>query len=309
MKLIKLSAIAITMLFSTTLSAQTADEVKAKFNEAATALKAKQMPEAIALFEKTIEMASSSTDDVVTVLEDAKKYLASSYLNVGANSARTGKLDEALVSLIKADELGDAKASNMISAIYTMKGSELIKAEKFKEAAEVFNVAITRNNKDTKNAILAAQCYSKAGETDKSSAIYTSIIELGKTHSKYEAAAKEAKDSYAMDILKDATKAENFESVKASVAKVMEMDSTNAYASLILVQTANNFKKFDEVIGAAEDAVKLQTDADAKSTIYFLLGVAYQTKENKEKAIAAYKQVLTGSYVEQAKQMVADLSK
>ena len=76
-----------------------------------------------------------------------------------------------------------------------------------------------------------------------------------------------------------------------------------------MIQSANNFKKFDEVIANADQAAQLQSDDELKSTIYFLLGVAYQTKEDKAKAIEAYKKVVAGSNVEAAKAQVEALSK
>ncbi len=304
------------LCFSNYVLAQTAAEVKTKFNEAATAYQAKKMQEAIPLFEKTIEMANASSEDVVEVLENSQKYLANAYLTVGANQAKAGQLDQALATLIKAEDLGDIanqtvkmRAGTMISTIYIMQGSELLKAEKFQEAADICNKAVERNNKDTKNALLAAQCYSKAGNAEKATELYKMVIELGKTHSKYEEDATKAKQAFASDLLQDATKAEKYEDVKANFDKVMQLDSANAQAYLVLIQSANNFKKFDEVIANADQAAQLQSDDELKSTIYFLLGVAYQTKEDKAKAIEAYKKVVAGSNVEAAKAQVEALSK
>ncbi|MFI3321719.1 MAG: hypothetical protein R3Y50_04265 [Rikenellaceae bacterium] len=300
-------------------SAQTATEVSAKFNEAAAKYNAKDFTGAIPLFEESISMAESSSEDVIETLQNAQKFLVTSYLSEGVNLAKTNNLDGALEMFQKSYDLADmtgsmmaGRAQGMIANVYTAKGNALAKSEDYAGAAEEFNKSYTFDNKNTKAALLAAQFYNKAGNTEKSDEIYTQVIALGQTHSKYEAAATEAADAYATNYLVTASAAaadKNYAGVTENLDKIAAVAPDNAKALMLRVQAANNFQKVDDVIKYGEDAANAQTDEAAKSNVYFLVAAAYQTKENKAKAIEYYGKVTAGDNVQAAKDTAAALAK
>lgn len=300
-------------------SAQTAADVTAKFNEAAEKYNAKDFASAIPLFEETITMAEDADGDIDATLQNAQKFLITSYMSVGAASAKGGNFDDASESFKKAYDLADMtgsmmknRAAQMVSNVYIAKGTSLSKAGSDAEAAEEFNKAYEFNNRDTKAALLAAKHYADAGNNEKGDEIYKSIIELGATHSKYAEAAQQASKAYANNYLvaaSEAATAKDYTTVTANLDKIAAVDPTNAQALMMRVQSANNFKKFDDVIKYGDDAVAAQTDNAAKSNLNFMIGAAYQTKENKTKAIEYYKQVTEGSSVDVAKSTIEALSK
>ena len=300
-------------------SAQTAAEVKAKFNEAAAKYNAKDYTAAIALFEATIALTDKSPDDVLETLEKTQPLLVNSYFNSGVAAARGGDFDNSVILLTKCYDLATltsnskaASANNMIGNVYLAKGTTFAKAKKHAEAATEFNTGYERNKRNTKLGLLAAGQYVEAGNTEKSTAIYNEIIALGETHSKYAAAAASAKSALTSNFLSaaiEATKANNYPAVISEIASILAIDPTNAQGLLVRVQAANNMKKTSDVIKFAPEAIAAQTDAKVKSDINFFLGAAYQTKEDKAKAIAAYKLVTLGSNVATAKELITALSK
>ncbi|MEG1634749.1 MAG: hypothetical protein RR388_03880 [Rikenellaceae bacterium] len=300
-------------------SAQTAAEVTEKFNAAAEKFNAKDFVSAIPLFVETISMAEKSGEDVAETLQNSQKFLINSYLNAGIADAQKGKFDEALNMFLDADKLATstsspmkAKAKAMVANIYVAKGTAFVKAKQLAEAADMFNKAYLENDKNTKNALLAAQYYGEAGNAEKATEIYKAIIALGASNAKYASAATEAKAAFASSYLVAAVKAttdNNYAEVTANLDKIAEIDPQNAQASMLRIQAANNMKKFDDVIKYADAAAAAQTTPDAKSNVYFFLGAAYQSKENKAKAIENYTKVTAGENVATAKSMITALSK
>ena len=68
-------------------------------------------------------------------------------------------------------------------------------------------------------------------------------------------------------------------------------------------------KDYAKVIELGEAAAAAQPDETEKSDVYFILGAAYNAKEMKPQAIAAFKQVTDGPAAENAKAALAELSK
>ena len=87
--------------------AQTADEVNAKFNEAATLYNNKDYNGAITALEKTVEMSQSSSDDCLATMTEAQSYLAKCYRNLGVQDASAGRFDDAAEKLTKARDLSE----------------------------------------------------------------------------------------------------------------------------------------------------------------------------------------------------------
>lgn len=82
----------------------------------------------------------------------------------------------------------------------------------------------------------------------------------------------------------------------------------SAGANLLLIQTANNLKKYDVVTAKGAEAYAVQTDDVQKSNIAFLIGVAFQNRGNNAKAAEWLRKVTTGPNVSQAKALLADVT-
>ena len=75
------------------------------------------------------------------------------------------------------------------------------------------------------------------------------------------------------------------------------------------MQAYANKKDYAKVIELAQTAADAQTDPEDKSLMYYLLGAAYNAKEMKPQAIAAFQKVTAGPAAESAKAALAELSK
>lgn len=307
------------LFVASSLNAQTAGEVQTKFSAAAELYNAKNYVEAIPLFEETVDLAQTCEDDVASILSQAEKLVANSYLRVGMVAAKEKNFEEALSLLDKSSAAADGidqgiknNAEKMIGMVYKIQGGDYLAAEQYTEAAETFAKGVERNDKNTELAILAAQSYSKAGNAEKAEELYKGVISLSGLNSKFAAAAEEAKTAYATDMLSTAiedAQAGKFDQVNATVEKVFEIAPGNATAYMILLDAASAAKKYDVITTNGAAAVEAQTTDEDKSNASMILGVAYQNKGDKAKAIAAYNAVTAGPNVAAAKGAAAELAK
>ena len=81
-----------------------------------------------------------------------------------------------------------------------------------------------------------------------------------------------------------------------------------AMAAKITLQAYYGKKDFNKMIELSESALAAQTTDEGRSDIYYLLGVAYNEKEQFDEAIAAMKSVTAGANVANAQAVIAALT-
>lgn len=300
--------------------AQTPADVTAKYTEAAQLYNQKKFAEAIPVLEEAIKLGLDAGPDALETLQNAQKLLPQLYFNNGLKNASMKNFTEAAANLAKAGELGELygntsiknNAATMLGKVYMADGGTAFNNKDYAKAIEVFSKGFAQLPNNTEIGLLLAKSYAESGDMAKASETYKSIIALENTHSKYAEAAAEAKDELATYLLIGATtaaQANNLDEVVTATDAILEFDPTNAAANLLRLQTANNAKNYDAVIGFGEAAAEAQKTDDDKSTAYFFLGAAYQNKDDKAKAIEMYQKVTSGDYATEAKNQIAALSK
>lgn len=300
------------------LSAQTAEDVTAKFNEAADLMNSKNFAGALAAFNEVVSLGAD-VEGVESAVSQAQTYIPTCYFQVGMSQAKANQLDEALESFNGAVETGELysnpkvmkNAKTMIARVYTMKGGDAFNNGDYAAAAEVFAKGYEANPNDTKLAINLAKSYCEMGKLDEGVAVYQSI--LAQTNSRFDedkATAKKDMDYYFLKTVADKKNAGAGDDEIIAVAEQwVAADNTNPQANKVLLQQYGAAKNYDKVIELAEDVAALQTSDEDKSDVYYTLGVAYNAKEQKAQAIAALKKVTAGPAADVAKKTVAELSK
>lgn len=307
------------MFFSGVAMAQPA-EVTAKFNEAATMLGAGKVVEAIPVLEGVIKSGLAAGPEALDIVKQAQKLLPQCYYRKGGAAASAGNLDQALVDLTQAADMAElygvptvqSSALGMLAKVYMVDGGNAFNAKDYKKAIEVFSKATVKFPTNTEMALLLAKSYAESGDMPKATESYMNVIALEKTHSKYAEPAAKAKSELSTYMLIDASTAakdNNLEGVVAATDAILSFDATNAIAHMLRLQTATNVKNFDAVIEYGDAAIAAQPAGVEKSNASFLVGAAYQNKENKAKAIELYKNVTEGPNAAIAKTQITALSK
>ncbi|MBR2419506.1 MAG: tetratricopeptide repeat protein [Rikenellaceae bacterium] len=317
MKKVFLAVVALFAIGS--ISAQTAEDVTAKFNEAASLMNAKDFVGAVAALNEVVSM-SADVEGTEATAEQAQTYIPTCYFQAGLKQAQSQQLDEALVNFQNAAETAELysnpkimrNAKTMIARVYTMKGGSAFNSGDYAAAAEVFAKGFEADPNNTKLGLNLAKSYYELGKFDEAVAVHKSI--LAQTLPRFEADKAQAKVDMTYYFTKNIAEMQQAEEVDneailALVEKWVAADATDPVANKMLVSQLLTVKNYDKVIELAEVVAAMQTDEAEKSEVYYSLGMAHNAKEQKAEAIAALKKVTAGNAVAAAKAAVAELSK
>ncbi len=312
-------SVAVAFFAFATVSAQSAGDIVAKYNEAAKLIEAKNFAGAIPILTEVIEKGGNVEGAEETV-SSAKKYITTCWFMKGGSEIQGGKTDEALKSFTKAVELSDEyddiatgnKAKMWVGRVVLKQGADAFNSKDYATAASVFEKGYKANPKDTTIAMNLAMSYCEMGELAKGGDVYKSMMELGGTHGKYESVAASAKNKYAYYYTLEAVKLSDekkYAETEVLLDSALTVVPESAELNMLYLQTLNNTKQYDKLISAAPQAIDAQQTPELKGDATFLLGAAYQNKENYAKAIETYSQVTAGNSVETAKAQIEALSK
>ena len=316
----KLFVLAIALLAAVSLPAQ---DLTAIYNEAAAAYGAKNYAGAAAKFEQVIEQGMDS-EEAASLVATAKKTLPNCYFYLGG-ALKAKNYDEALKNFTKSAELAElygdmnqmAKANGWVAKMYQIQGGDAFNNKDYVTAAGIFEKGYKADPDNTDMALNLAMSYCEMfmntgdmAQYEKGMDVYEAIA--AKTHPKYAEAAAKAKEMmalYTTNMVAKLQEANNFDGIIAAADAMLAKNPTSALAEKVRLQAYANKKDFSKVIELADGAANAQTDPEDKSLMYYLLGAAYNAKEMKPQAIAAFQKVTAGPAAESAKAALAELSK
>lgn len=312
MKKVFVSAIA--LLAAVSLSAQ---DVTAIYNEAAAAYGAKNFADAAAKFEQVIDLGMDN-DDAASMVATAKTTLPKCYFMLGGGAMRTKNYEAALNNFTKSAELAElygdmtqvAKSNGWIAKIYQVQGGDAFNSKDYATAADIFAKGYKADPDNTSMALNLAMSYCEMGKYAEGMEIYEAIA--AKTHPKYAADAAKAKEMMALytnNKVAEMQKAGDFAGIIEMADAQLEKNPESALFQNVRLQAYANKKDYAKVIELGEAAAAAQADEADKSLMYYLLGAAYNARDMKPQAIAAFKQVTAGPAAENAAKALAELSK
>lgn len=317
MKQFKIWAMALTAVMAVgQASAQGAEELGLKMKEAGELVNAKKYSEAIPALEKVVEMGvETEGDEAAGIVAQAQGLLPKIYLQLGVGQFQAKETDKAIASLLKAEELGELygdattprQASRIVSNIYLSQGINNFNAKEYGKALETFLKGQKQDPENVKLSLYTAKSYAELDSLTQAIELYKKVVAAAAANSKFAADGATAEKDMETYILVATSKAAQAKDI-ATVETLVAAQPESAAAALILVQLANNLKKYDVVIANGAKAFEIQTDAANKSEVAYLLGVAYQNKENNAKAAEYLKKVTTGPNVAAAKELAASLA-
>lgn len=315
MKKIALAIVA-TLFCATTAFGQDLEKATEKYNAAIEKLQAKAYELAIPLLKEAMTLASQSGEEGIAFAKQIQETMPKVYLQLGVLAAKNNKFDEAIEDFLKAEELADLcndnttrrNAARFISGVYMQKGIESFNAKDFPAALDIFLKGYKQDTTNIQLMGFTSKAYAEVGQLEKALPMFEKIIETGKANSKYETNAEDAQkdlENYGAAAVSAAALAGDLE----KAAQIADLMPANALTAMLVVQAANNAKKYDVVIERAPAAIALQKDAELLSEANHLLGIAYQNKGNKDKAIEYFSKVTTGQFASAAKAYVVELKK
>ena len=316
MNKIKIALAAVALMVAGSGAAQ---DINAKYAQAAEAVQARNYATAVPLFEQVIA-EGMDTEGAESVVDGAKKALPQAVFMIGGAAFQGGRHDEALASFTKAAELAELygnaavlnNARTWISRTVMAQGASAFNAKDFATAASIFQKGYDANPNDTALAMNLAMSYSGLKDFAKSAEIYKNIIALGSTDSRFEADAAKARENWSLDALEQAStsaRAGEFQAAIDATDALLAVIPGDAAANLTRIQAYNSLKNYAKVVELGEAAAAAQVTPEASSDIWYLVGAAYQNQQNLPKAIEAYRKVTAGGNAAAARTQIAELQK
>ena len=293
------------------------NELIQQFNDGVAAMQNKDYTTAVTTLDKFVDDAMDSEDPtVLNSVATAKKYIPVAYLNLGLRAAGQKDYDGAIENLNNASERAElygetqtqAKAKAALAKVYQVQGGEAFNNKDYAAAAAVFAKGYKANPRNTDMALNLAMSYCESGDYEKGMDVYRNVASL--PADRYGDAVAKANEMMALYTNNEVAKlqaANDYDGIVAMAEKMLEADPTSALAYKVRLQAYNGMKNYDKVIELGEESAAAQMTDEDKSDVYFLVGAAYNAKDQKDKAVATLKKVTAGANVEAAKKSIADL--
>lgn len=312
MKKIFVSAVA--LMAALTLSAQ---DVTTIFNEAGAAFNAKDFAGAAAKFEQVIDLGIDN-DEVASQVATAKATLPKCYYYLGGAAIKSQNYDEALKQFSRSAELAElygdmtqmSKSNGWVAKIYQIQGGDAFNNKDYVTAASVFEKGYKADPDNTGMALNLAMSYCEMGEYEKGMDIYEAIA--AKKHPKYAedvATAKEMMALYTNNKVAELQQAGDFDGIITMADAQLEKNPASALFQKVRLQAYSGKKDYAKVIELGQAAADAQTDEEDRSLMYYVLGAAYNAREMRDQAIAAFQKVTAGEAAENARAALAELQK
>ena len=312
MKKIFVSAVA--LMAALTLSAQ---DVTTIFNEAGAAFNAKDFAGAAAKFEQVIDLGIDN-DEVASQVATAKATLPKCYYYLGGAAIKSQNYDEALKQFSRSAELAElygdmtqmSKSNGWVAKIYQIQGGDAFNNKGYVTAASVFEKGYKADPDNTGMALNLAMSYCEMGEYEKGMDIYEAIA--AKTHPKYAedvAQAKEMMALYTNNKVAGMQQAGDFDGIITMADAQLEKNPASALFQKVRLQAYSGKKDYAKVIELGQAAADAQTDEEDRSLMYYVLGAAYNAREMRDQAIAAFQKVTAGEAAENARAALSELQK
>ncbi|MBN1650829.1 MAG: tetratricopeptide repeat protein [Bacteroidales bacterium] len=302
----------------TLVNGQDLNAAGAKFNEGLELDKAKNYSGAIKAWEESISICNKIGFEADQLKATVQKPLAYTYFKEGITLYKKKKFDDAAKALKNAvknaDEVGDAKtskqASTYIPKIYSSKGLSLLVKKDYNGALKVFDEAIGYNPKCVDAFYGKGMTYKEMDQLDKASEAFDQVIKFGATNKsaakKVESAKEAAQKMFEAKAATELQIEHNTEAV-ALLDKALKYSQSSPNTFYLLTLANNKMKKWDATIEAGQKALTL-AGVDV-SAVNFELGKAFEGKQDKANACAAYKKVTDGPNVDAAKFQIKEVLK
>ena len=310
----KLIMTVVALMGATALFAQT--DVVATFQQATANAKAGNFTEAIAQFESVIEAGWDIDEpdaNQLKAIAGAKKFVVTCHNKMGiaainakdyaaavehfTNAANCAELYEDLAAM--------NKNKTMIGQVYQVQGADAFNSGDYATAIEVFSQGYAADPRNTEMALNLAESYFKSDMYQEGMKICTKIA--GMNADKFAEAIAAAQEKMHMYTNNEVAKLQMANDYDGIIVMAEQLDD-KAMAAKITLQAYYGKKDFNKMIELSESALAAQATDEGRSDIYYLIGVAYNEKEQFDQAIAAMKNVTAGANVANAQAVIAALT-
>ncbi|MFR9557534.1 MAG: tetratricopeptide repeat protein [Rikenellaceae bacterium] len=292
--------------------------LQGKLDEGSAAYSAKDFKKAATLLEAVIDEGMDD-ESAASIVATAKTYLPKCFYMLGGGAAKRGDFDAARENFLKAADYAElyddiptmTKAKTWAGKTYELQGGRAFNDKDYATALPIFESGYAMDPRNTKMANWLGICYCETGNFEKGMDVFSKVAAMG-SNPRYAADAEQAEAKsviYTNNRVAELQKSKDYDGVIAMADALSAKDPQSAIAAKVRLQAYSDKQDYAKVFSSADSAAALQTTPEEKSNIYFILGAAYNAKEMKDEAIAAFKKVTAGANAATAKTTIAELSK
>ena len=304
----------VALLGATSLFAQT--DIVAVFQQGLGNAKAGNYTEAIEQFQRGIDASWDVEEpdaNQLKAIAGSKKFIVTCYNKMGVAAVNAQDYETAIANfqqaadtaLLYEDMAAHNKNNTMIGQVYEVQGASAFNSEDYATAIAVFEKGYAADPRNTGMALNLAESYFRSEKYQDGMRICTKIAAMNPD--KFAEAIAEAQAKMDMYTNNEVAKLQMANDYDGIIAMAAELEDA-AIAAKITLQAYYGKKDFNKMIELAESAIAAQTTDEGRSDIYYLLGVAYNEKEQFDAAIAAMKNVTAGANVANAQAVINALT-
>lgn len=304
----------VALLGATTLFAQT--DVVALFQQGLANAKSGNYTEAIEQFQSVIDASWDIEEpdaNQTKAIAGSKKFIVTCYNKMGVAAVNAQDYETAIANfqqaadtaLLYEDMAAHNKNNTMIGQVYEVQGASAFNSADYATAIAVFEKGYVADPRNTGMALNLAESYFRSEKYQDGMRICTKIAAMNPD--KFAEAIAEAQAKMDMYTNNEVAKLQMANDYDGIIAMAAELEDA-AMAAKITLQAYYGKKDFNKMIELAESAIAAQTTDEGRSDIYYLLGVAYNEKEQFDAAVAAMKNVTAGANVANAQAVITALT-
>lgn len=277
-------------------SAQAQENLTDLYAKAVEAFNGRDYVAAAPAFQQLIDKGSEATDpDVQGYVATARQNLPRVYFMLGGAAAQAGKLDDALANFKKSAELAELYGNR--SQVGQSNGwVDRISAE----------LGLQRGREQAEAAMQTADLeqYAQAMKT------FGTVVALDATRYADQIQKAQAQmDLYTRNMVALMQQKGNNDAVIAMADRMIAADPADALAHRIRQQTLFAKKDYAAVVEASTAALAAQKDDAGRSEVNYVLGAAYNARQQSAQALEAFRKVTAGPYAATAKAAADALAK
>lgn len=304
----------VALMGATTLFAQT--DVVATFQQGLGNAKSGNYTEAIQQFQSVIDAGWDIDEPDANqqkAIAGSKKFIVTCYNKMGVAAINAKEYETAITNFTEAANLAelyeDVAAMNknrtLIGQVYQVQGADAFNSEDYATAIAVFSKGYEADPRNTDMALNLAESYFKSDMYQDGMKICSKIAALNPDKFAEAIAAAQSKmDMYTNNEVAKLQMANDYDGI---IAMAEQLDDAGM-AAKITMQAYYGKKDFNKMIELSAAAIEAQTTDEGRSDIYYLLGVAYNEKEQFDQAIAAMQKVTAGNNLANAQAVIAALT-
>jgi len=283
-----------------------ADAVKA-FNEGYNLAKKGQTQAAINKFEESATIAQKVGPDAKEIKDKAQDQLPSLYYQLAIDQYRNHDLEGAIQAFQKAGQVADKYGNEQIAQrskanvpkLYYAMGNSALQQGNFQAALDASNKALALEPNNPKPYYQQGLVYKKMKKMDEALQKFDKAIELAKKANDTVTlnSAKNSAKNYLLSAGVDYQQKKEYSKAVDLLKKSLNYDSSFANAYYRLAETYNKMGKSSLALSNGNEALKYEKGSKTdKAKIWFEIGLAEQSMNNKSKACDAFENAAFGSF-------------